>query len=34
LHDATKAFHWAMRITPCGPGGMVIKIAINLATFI
>ena len=33
LHEATDALHWVMRIVPYCPGGMVIKIVINLATF-
>ena len=31
-HEATDAFHRAMRIALYRPGGMVIKIIINLAT--
>jgi hypothetical protein len=33
LHEATDALHWAMPIVPYCPGGMVIKIAIDLAFF-
>jgi hypothetical protein len=33
LHEAKGALHWAMRITPYPPGGMVIKIVVDLATF-
>jgi hypothetical protein len=32
-HEAKDALHWAMRIAPYPPGGMVIKIVIDLATF-
>ncbi len=33
LHEAMDALHRAMRITPYCPGGMVIKIIINLPAF-
>jgi hypothetical protein len=33
LHEAKDALHWAMRITPYPPGGMVIEIFVDLATF-
>jgi hypothetical protein len=34
LHGAKDALHWAMRIAPYPPGGMVIEIVVDLATFI
>jgi hypothetical protein len=33
LHEAKDALHRAMHITPYPPGGMVIKIVVDLATF-
>jgi hypothetical protein len=33
LHEAKDALHRAMHIAPYPPGGMVIKIVIDLATF-
>jgi hypothetical protein len=33
LHEAKDALHWAMHITPYPPGGMVIEIVVDLATF-
>jgi hypothetical protein len=33
LHEAKDALHQAMRIAPYPPGGMVIRIIIDLATF-
>jgi hypothetical protein len=33
LHETKDALHWAMRIAPYPPGGMVIKIVVDLATF-
>jgi hypothetical protein len=33
LHEATDELHWAMRIAPYRPGGMGIKIVINLSAF-
>jgi hypothetical protein len=33
LHEAKNALHWAMRIAPYPPAGMVIKIVVDLATF-
>jgi hypothetical protein len=32
LHGATDALDWAMHILPYPPGGMVIKIVVDLAT--
>jgi hypothetical protein len=34
LHEAKDALHWAMRIAPYSPGGMVIDIVIDLAIFL
>jgi hypothetical protein len=31
LHEAKDVLHWAMRIMPYPPGGMVIKIVVDLA---
>jgi hypothetical protein len=33
LHEATDVLHWAMHIAPYCPGGMVIKIVIDLPAF-
>jgi hypothetical protein len=33
LHEAMDTLHWMMHIAPCRPGGMVIKIIVNLTTF-
>jgi hypothetical protein len=33
LHEATDALHQAMRIAPYCPGGMGIKIVVNLPAF-
>jgi hypothetical protein len=33
LHEATDALHRAMHIAPYPPGGMAIKIVINLPAF-
>ena len=33
LHEATDALHWAMRITPYRPRGMVIEIVVNSVAF-
>jgi hypothetical protein len=33
LHEATDALYWAMCIALYPPGGMVIKIVIDLAAF-
>jgi hypothetical protein len=33
LHEATIALHWAMHIKPYCPGGMGIKIIVNLPAF-
>jgi hypothetical protein len=33
LHEAKDALYRAMRITPYPPGGMVIEIVVDLATF-
>jgi hypothetical protein len=32
-HEATNAFHWAMRIAPYHPDGMAIKIVADLPAF-
>ncbi len=32
LHEAKDALHWAVHIAPYPPGGMVIKIVVDLAT--
>jgi hypothetical protein len=32
-HEATDALHWAMHIAPYCPGGMAIKIVVNLPAF-
>jgi hypothetical protein len=33
LHEAKDALHWEMHIAPYPPGGMVIEIIVDLATF-
>jgi hypothetical protein len=33
LHQATDALHWAMHIAPYRPGGMEIKIVVDLPAF-
>ncbi len=33
LHEATDALHWAMRVAPYRPSGMVIEIVVNLPAF-
>jgi hypothetical protein len=33
LHEATDVLHWAMCITPYGPGSMAINIVVNLPAF-
>jgi hypothetical protein len=33
LHEAMDALHWAMCIAPYCPGGMAIKIVVNLPAF-
>jgi hypothetical protein len=33
LHEATDALHWAMLIAPYCPGGMGIKIVVDLPAF-
>jgi hypothetical protein len=33
LYEATDVLHWAMCITPYFPGGMGIKIVVNLPAF-
>jgi hypothetical protein len=33
-HEATNALHWAMHITPYHPGGMAIKIVVDLPDFL
>jgi len=34
LHEAMDALHWAMCIAPYCPGGMGIKIVVNLPAFL
>jgi len=34
LHEAMNALHWAMRITLYRPGGMAIKVAVDLPAFL
>jgi hypothetical protein len=33
LHEVMDALHWAMHIAPYSPGGMGIKIVVNLPAF-
>jgi hypothetical protein len=33
LHEAKDALHWAMHIMPYLPGGMIIEIVVDSATF-
>jgi hypothetical protein len=33
LHEAIDALHWAMRIAPYCPGGMAVKIVVDLPAF-
>jgi hypothetical protein len=33
LHEAMDVLHWTMRIAPYHPGGMAIKIVVDLPAF-